>query len=187
MNKHTRCGGTSASADVWIIAADTIVVAPDDQSVLGKPTTREQAREMLRILRGKRHRVYSGLTLLDAKPARQCTLVASTGVHMRAYSDDELVQYVESGDPMDKAGAYAIQHEDFAPIKHLDNCYANVMGLPMCHLYNGLKAWYAQRPESAATLAKMRHPLTCCPYATTHGGCPWADSILTPENRTAPL
>ena len=136
---------------------------------------------MLAWLRNKRHRVYTGLALLEAQLDRQCTLVAHTDVHMRPYSDDELLRYVASGDPLDKAGGYAIQHNGFAPIDHLDNCYANVMGLPMCHLYRALQDWCVQNRKLqgvALAASVIRHPLACCPYALEHDGCPWAADIL---------
>ena len=100
---------------------------------------------------------------------------------MRAYSDEELTRYVESGDPLDKAGAYAIQHDGFAPIDHLEDCYTNVMGLPMCHLYSALGSWCARSSEAstmAQAIAGLHHPLTCCPYAVAHSGCAWAKDIL---------
>ena len=113
-----------------IIAADT-TVALDDR-MLGKPAGPAEARAMLRALRARPHQVYSGLTVaLNGHTFSE--LVEST-VWMRDYSEDEIVRYVGSGDPLDKAGAYAVQHNDFHPAEQVDGCFASVMGLPLCHL-----------------------------------------------------
>ena len=117
-----------------VIGADSVVVL--DGRVLGKPVNSAQAREMLRSLRSREHRVMTGLALVDA--ANQDTRVTSESslVTMRDYSDDQLEAYVTSGEPMDKAGAYAIQDRVFRPAEQLEGCYTNVMGLPLCSLVN---------------------------------------------------
>jgi len=102
--------------------------------ILGKPGDSFEARKMLRELRGRTHQVYSAVTVLQAKDGRSITDVCITDVPMREYSDDEISTYTASGDPLDKAGAYAIQHSGFNPVYNLQGCYANVMGLPLCHL-----------------------------------------------------
>jgi MAF protein len=116
----------------WILSADTVVA--DGQQVLGKPRTREEAREFLRQLRGRKHQVLTGLSLLEPSTGRSWTELAQTSVHMREYPDAELERYLASGDPMDKAGGYGIQHKEFHPVADLEGCYANVMGLPLCHV-----------------------------------------------------
>jgi septum formation protein len=148
-----------------IIAADTLVVLDDD--VLGKPTSPSSAFDMLARLRNRQHIVYSGLTVMDTEHARRCSQVARTPVTMRDYSTDEMRQYIATGDPMDKAGAYALQHTAFNPVACLEECYANVMGLPMCHLYRILYAWDVAIPI---------HPLACCPLAVGEG-CTWSAAI----------
>ena len=120
-----------------IIAADTIVV--DGDQLLGKPGDEGEADEMLRQLRGRSHQVYTGIALIDTKTNRSYEAVCRTDVPMRDYSDAEIKAYIATGDPMDKAGAYAIQHAGFHPVEDLAGCYASVMGLPMCHLTVGLK------------------------------------------------
>lgn len=152
--------------DALIIAADTLVVI--DGQILGKPSSPEMAFQMLSQLRGRRHSVFSGLTLLDASDGRYILQVAHSAVIMRVYSDREIRRYIASGDPLDKAGAYAIQHADFAPIAQLDGCYANVMGLPLCYLYQALSLWHVRVPI---------HPLVGCPLARVQY-CPWARDIL---------
>jgi predicted house-cleaning NTP pyrophosphatase (Maf/HAM1 superfamily) len=94
---------------------------------------------MLRRLRDRPHQVFSGLTLLDASSTWERTALVETTVWMRDYSNAEIAAYVASGDPLDKAGSYAIQHKDLSPVANIDGCYANVMGLPLCHLYGLLR------------------------------------------------
>jgi len=120
-----------------IIAADTIVV--DGEALLGKPRDEVEAREMLIRLRGRTHQVYTGITLIDTDSHQQISDVCCTDVPMRDYSNEELEAYIATGDPMDKAGAYAIQHPGFHPVEVLSGCFASVMGLPLCHLFVGLK------------------------------------------------
>ncbi len=119
-----------------VLAADTIVVHGD--AVLGKPGNAVEAREMLVRLRGRVHTVYSAIAFSSGKelllPVRICT----TQVPMRNYLDEEMDAYIASGDPMDKAGSYAIQHPDFRPVDSLSGCYASVMGLPLCHITHAL-------------------------------------------------
>jgi MAF protein len=120
-----------------ILAADTTVVhrAALNQSyeILGKPADAAEAEAMLRRLRGRVHQVFTGLAIMQvAGEARQSEVVA-TDVRMREYSDEEMLAYIATTDPLDKAGAYAIQHPVFRPVQNLQGCYANVMGLPVCH------------------------------------------------------
>ncbi len=118
-------------ADV-ILAADTIVV--DGEELLGKPAYRSDAFRMLRKLRGHEHRVMTAVAILDRTTGRVEQDVCVTAVPMRNYSDAEILSYVESDDPMDKAGAYAIQHTGFHPVENFNGCFASVMGLPLCHV-----------------------------------------------------
>ena len=149
-----------------IIAADTLVAL--DGEVLGKPRETRHAVEMLTRLGGRMHMVYSGLTILDIRQNRMINEIVKTPVWMRAYSGAEIAAYIASGDPTDKAGAYAIQHPSFMPVERIEGCYANVMGLPLCHVYRGLASLDELPPV---------HPLDCCPQAVTQG-CPWAAEIL---------
>lgn len=154
------------SPEAIVIAADTLVVLGD--RALGKPATPEMALEMLRSLRGRSHSVLTGLTMLSGAQGLACSQLATTPVTMRDYTEAEAQAYVASGDPMDKAGAYAVQSHAFAPVARLDGCYANVVGLPLCHLYRALRRWGVS----------LRHPLECCPWPLEHGGCQWAAAIL---------
>ena len=89
---------------------------------------------MLTRLRGHTHRVYTGIALLRVRDGYFLRDFCVTDVPMRAYSDEEIQAYVQTGDPLDKAGAYAIQHPEFQPVAEMKGCYASVMGLPMCHV-----------------------------------------------------
>jgi MAF protein len=121
-----------AREDHIIIAADTTVVI--DEEILGKPANEAEARAMLLRLRGRTHQVYTGISVLNAKTGAILLDTCITDVPMREYSDSEIERYIESGDPMDKAGAYGIQNPDFQPVASMQGCYASVMGLPLCHL-----------------------------------------------------
>ncbi|HNT74951.1 MAG TPA: Maf family protein [Anaerolineae bacterium] len=113
----------------WILAADTIVDL--DQTALGKPASSNEAVVMLRQLRNRAHTVHTGVALYTPKNG-VCLRRVTTSVQMRAYTDAEIAAYIAGGDPLDKAGAYAIQHSGFAPAVAIDRCYANVVGLPLC-------------------------------------------------------
>lgn len=115
-----------------IVAADTTVAHAGE--ILGKPEDAHQARNSLQRLRGRVHEVHTGLVLTDAASRREITAVCATRVTMRSYSDEEIEAYIASGDPFDKAGAYAIQHTVFNPVAHILGCYSNVVGLPLCRL-----------------------------------------------------
>ncbi len=121
-----------ADADQIVLAADTTVV--DGIDILGKPADEAEASAMLKRLRGHTHQVYSGIALLRMSDGLLLKDLCVTDVPMRDYADEEILAYVQTGDPLDKAGAYAIQHPQFHPVLHLDGCYASVMGLPMCHV-----------------------------------------------------
>lgn len=115
-----------------ILAADTTVV--DGGEILGKPSDEAEAVRMLTQLRGRTHQVYTGIALLRKSDDLLLTDLCVTDVPMRAYTDEEIRAYVATGDPLDKAGAYAIQHDGFRPVARMDGCYAAVMGLPLCHV-----------------------------------------------------
>lgn len=127
-----------------IIAADTVVVLKD--KILGKPTHRGEATQMLIQLRQQQyHYVYSGLTLavvppqpLSSEPGL-ITHLHQSKVWMRPYTEAEIEAYVDSGDPLDKAGAYAIQSKSFDPVEQLEGCFASVMGLPLSELISAFQ------------------------------------------------
>jgi len=115
-----------------VIGADTIVV--DGEDVLGKPLDQADAARILEQLKGKTHQVLSGIALYDLSSGEIQTRLVCTEVKMREYTEEEIQEYIASGDPLDKAGAYGIQDRDFNPAPQFYGCFANVMGLPLCHL-----------------------------------------------------
>ena len=122
--------------DELVVAADTIVVL--NGQVLGKPVDALEADRMLRSLRGRPHFVYSGISVWHPKHRRLEQELGESIVWMRDYSDAEIAAYIDSGDPLDKAGAYAVQHPEFAPASRVEGCWLSVMGLPLCHLGRAL-------------------------------------------------
>lgn len=113
-----------------VIAADTIVVCGG--RVLGKPHSREEAAKMLKLLSGREHQVMTGCTVLCGD--RRETFTEVTTLHFRPLSDGEIQRYVDSGEPMDKAGAYGIQGGAALFCTGIQGDYYNVMGLPVCRL-----------------------------------------------------
>ncbi|HSQ40181.1 MAG TPA: Maf family protein [Anaerolineales bacterium] len=130
--EKARASSSRADASQVVLAADTTVV--DGNAILGKPADPSDAKRMLRQLRGHVHQVYTGIAVLRVRDGNILTDVCVTDVPMRNYSDEEIEAYVASGDPLDKAGAYAIQHANFQPVEMMKGCYASVMGLPLCHV-----------------------------------------------------
>jgi septum formation protein len=121
-----------AADTVVILAADTIGVT-EGGAILGKPADPAEARAMLRRLRGRDHVVCTALTLRPVEPGTQQTIteLTRTVVTMREYSDAEIDTYIATGDPFDKAGGYAIQHDGFHPVERIEGSYSNVVGLPV--------------------------------------------------------
>jgi septum formation protein len=141
-----------------IVAADTTVYF--EGQVLGKPDDPDDAVNMLRRLRGRVHVVYSSVTLINAQTGWMRSELAESRVEMRNFSDEEIAAYVASGDPLDKAGSYAIQYADFKPVARIAGCYANVMGFPLCHLYCMLREAHlapAETPVAACDRFNRRH------------------------------
>ena len=118
-----------------VIAADTIVVC--DNRVLGKPRDQEDAVNMLKLLSGRDHQVMTGCTILRGDKTETFTEI--TDLHFRELSDREIRKYVESGEPMDKAGAYGIQGGAALFCEKLSGDYYNVVGLPVCRLFETLR------------------------------------------------
>ncbi len=113
-----------------VLGADTVVEL--DGVVLGKPRDEDDAARMLRALRGREHRVITAVALVDAATGETAEAYQASRVLMRDYTDGEIAAYVASGAPMDKAGAYGVQDEAFAPAAEVRGCYLNVVGLPVC-------------------------------------------------------
>lgn len=147
-----------------VLAADTTVV--DGQEMLGKPVDEADAVRMLTQLRGRTHQVYTGVALLRMSDNLLLTDICVTDVPMRSYSDEEIRAYAASGDPLDKAGAYAIQHPGFHPVAGMDGCFASVMGLPLCHITWMVRTMGIQ-PEANVPLACQKFLEYDCPVYKT--------------------
>lgn len=126
----------SIGAKGIVLGADTVVVL--DGTVLGKPRDKDEALGMLRALRGRGHEVITGVALLNTENGRAYVAAVTTKVWMRDYSEKEMAAYVASGDPYDKAGGYAIQNTLLRPVRRIEGCYFNVVGLPLCEAIKGL-------------------------------------------------
>lgn len=153
---------SQAHKDQIILAADTAVV--DESDVLGKPKDIAEAVKMLTRLRGHTHQVYTGVALLRVSDGLLMKDLCITDVPMRDYSDEEIQAYVQTGDPLDKAGAYAIQHPHFHPVADMRGCYASVMGLPMCHVVRMMQRLEisprANVPVNCQTLLEYHCPVS---------------------------
>lgn len=122
-----------------VLGADTLVALTG--TILGKPRDADDARRMLRALRGRRHEVITGVALVEAPAGRESSAAVVTGVQMRQYGEAEIDAYVASGEPFDKAGGYAVQGLGGALVVRVDGCYTNVVGLPLRTTRRLLEAW----------------------------------------------
>ena len=118
--------------DALILAADTVVVL--EGRILGKPKDEADAFHMLSSLSGNTHQVFTGIAVLDAKTGRCETAAEMTKVRFRKLSEEEILRYIASGEPMDKAGAYGIQEKGALLVEGIEGDYFNVVGLPLCRL-----------------------------------------------------
>jgi MAF protein len=164
-----RAAAQSAPGQV-ILAADTTVA--DGSVLLGKPADRSAAVAMLGQLRGRVHQVYTALAVQSPDSGPILNDLCASNVPMRAYTPAEIEAYAATGDPLDKAGAYAIQHAGFHPVEGFSGCFASVMGLPLCHLTRTLKKMGIFPPVDVPTVCQ-RH----LGYA-----CPVFQSVLNGEN-----
>lgn len=152
-----RCPGA------LVLACDTVVAL--DGRIMGKPDGAPGAVQMLRQLRGRRHQVLTAVTVLNSLDQTEISTCSVTDVWMRDYSDAEIAAYVATGDPLDKAGAYAIQHVAFDPVADLVGCYSGVVGFPLRHVVTALQA-HGITPPVAADAACDRWRGQCCAVRT---------------------
>jgi len=145
--------------DELVIAADTVVVL--DGEILGKPSGADDAVRMLRRLRNRSHLVYSGVSVWHAAYQRMICELGQSVVWMRDYGDDEIDEYADSGDPLDKAGAYAIQHPGFEPVTRVEGCRLSVMGLPLCHLTRALARFGVAVPADVPATCRAFDQVDC--------------------------
>lgn len=158
-------------ADGFVVAADTIVVDSLDEKeqILGKPADAAMAADMLLQLRGHQHIVYTAIAVMQVSDNLLLTDLCATPVPMRNYTDQEIQAYINTGDPLDKAGAYAIQHAEFNPVQNMRGCFANVVGLPLCHLTRTL--------IKVGVQAEADVPGSC--QAALHYACPIFNQVLS--------
>jgi len=130
--------------DSWIIGADTIVCI--DDAVLGKPSSRQKARSMLRQLSGRTHQVVTGYALVHQSKQKLITDAVRTDVRFKALSEEEIEWYIHSCEPFDKAGGYAIQGLGTFLVKEVSGSYTNVVGLPVCEVIELLYSEGVIRP-----------------------------------------
>lgn len=148
-----------APKDTIILGADTTVVLGG--KMLGKPNSEEDAHQMLLALRGRSHEVHTGISVIDNASGRSIDDVCSVDVPMREYSAAEIELYIATGDPMDKAGSYAIQHEEFRPVSGLRGCYAAVVGLPLCHVVRALDRLGVEIHNDVPAACQQHHNYNC--------------------------
>lgn len=138
--KHLSKGKAEAVAeqypDAIIIAADTFVVYGD--AVLGKPHTPEKAKETLRMLSGNAHAVITGFTIIDSKNGKSISEVVETKVYFKNLSKQEIDDYIATEEPLERAGAYAIQDSGKILVERIEGDYDNVVGLPTAAVLEAL-------------------------------------------------
>lgn len=139
----------------WVIGADTVVVAGG--RILGKPATTAQARDMLRGLSGRWHQVLTGYCLFRQSGERVFADTVSTDVLFKTLTDAEIDWYIQTGEPFDKAGAYAIQGIGTFLVKRINGSYTNVVGLPVCEVIELLI-------REQVIGFEQPHPLVGCPH-----------------------
>jgi MAF protein len=163
--KAQAVGRAGSSGPSWVLAADTVVV--DQGRVLGKPNGESEAVSMLSSLRGRRHQVITGIAILNPVKGRQLSETCRSDVPMRSYSLAEAEAYVAGGAALDKAGGYGIQDQSFRPVDMdlMRDCYANVMGLPLCHLVRAMGRLGVE-PPSDVPEACQAHTQYRCPVYT---------------------
>jgi MAF protein len=151
-----------------VVAADTTVA--DRGEILGKPQDDAEAEAMLKTLRGRTHQVYTAVSVVDTRTGQTITELAATDVPMRPYTQAEIDAYIASRDPFDKAGGYAIQHPEFRPVEHLTGCYANVVGLPLCHLERACKKLGLQTSNDIPAACQRMLQYDCTVYPQVQKG-----------------
>lgn len=145
----------SGVAGRWFIGSDTVVVR--DGTILGKPADAAEAAAMLRSLSGRSHQVLSGYAVLDRQTGRHIEAAVSTTVRFNALTEQEIQGYIASGEPFDKAGAYAIQGLGAFMIPAIEGSYTNVVGLPLCEIIAALEELGAHQLFDASSQVTTNH------------------------------
>ena len=142
-DKHVKKLASAKADDIaiqnpgrWVIGADTIVFI--NASILEKPTSKANARMMIQLLNGKTHQVFTGFAICNYQQAYRYVDYVKTDVHFKRLSEAEIEWYLQTDEPYDKAGAYAIQGLGASLIKKINGSYTNVVGLPVCEVIDHL-------------------------------------------------
>jgi len=162
---QAKAAATGASGPSWVLAADTVVV--DQGRLFGKPDGDQEALTMLSSLRGRQHQVITGIAILNPVTGGLQSEICRSDVPMRSYSPAEAEANVARGAALDKAGGYGIQDRAFHPVdmQLMRECYANVMGLPLCHLVRAMRR-LGLEPLSDVPEACQAHTQYRCPVYT---------------------
>ena len=140
LNAHRKARAVAKKhPDALVMGADTLVFL--DHEILGKPGTQAEAQHMLEQLQGKTHQVVTGVSLMHLRTHQEKGFAVSTDVRFRALTSEEIRLYLEKVNPLDKAGAYAIQEHGELIVEEISGSYSNVVGLPMEQLKVELNAW----------------------------------------------
>ncbi|MDX2495871.1 MAG: Maf family protein [Desulfuromusa sp.] len=137
LDKATEVANRENVSGRWFIGSDTIVLC--DGQILGKPQDEAEAAMMLKKLSGREHRVLSGYAIIDRQTGEQRAEAVSTKVWFRQLTEGEITGYIATGEPADKAGAYAIQGLGVCFVAKIEGSYTNVVGLPLCKLTLAMK------------------------------------------------
>ncbi|MCD6582244.1 MAG: septum formation inhibitor Maf [Desulfuromusa sp.] len=137
LDKATEVANRDNISGRWFIGSDTIVLC--DNQILGKPQDEAHAAAMLKQLSGREHQVLSGYAVIDRQTGEQRTEAVSTKVWFRQLTETEITGYIATGEPADKAGAYAIQGLGICFVARIEGSYTNVVGLPLCKLTLAMK------------------------------------------------
>ena len=138
-----------------VLGADTVVVL--DGEILGKPVHMADATRMLRMLRGRTHKVFTGVAALDTRTGRSEVAVCESRVTIRTFSDPELLAYIALEISLDKAGAYAVQDKCAGLAEVVEGCYLNVVGLPLCEVITLLERF----PTNTQLRSGWQPPTEC--------------------------
>lgn len=166
-----RAAGALVGSGDLVLAADTTVA--DESRILGKPETPDEAWEMLRSLRGRAHLVYTAICVFDPQAGRLMNDLSASRVWMRDYDDAAIAAYIASGDPFDKAGAYAIQNTAFHPVERIEGCYNCVVGLPLCRVVQTISRVGLVPPNEITA--------ECPAYLAAAAPCPAYELLLRTE------
>jgi septum formation protein len=140
LNAHRKARAVAKKfPDALVLAADTLVFL--DEEILGKPADLTEAQRMMEQLQGRTHQVVTGGVLIHLRAHRECMFAVSTDVRFRALSGDQIENYFVKVNPLDKAGAYAVQEHGDLIVEEISGSYTNVVGLPVERLQEVLNVW----------------------------------------------